>query len=86
MGQKGMPTYSDTSPSFSDRCASTLARAQSTASFARWGETKYSFSSSFWACLGVEPASIDRVGSFTGRTPVRAPQGGWVPSRAVPAL
>ena len=68
-----------------DRRASTLARAQSTASLARSGETRYSFSSSLWACLRVAPASMARVGSFTGRTPVSAPQGGSAPSRAVPA-
>ena len=78
--------YSDTWPGLRDRCTSTLAWAQSTASLARSGETKYSFSSARWACLGLSPASRDRVGSLTGRTPVSAPQGGWAPSRAEPAL
>ena len=36
-----------------------------------------------WA--SVAPVSMARVGSFTGLTPVRAPQGGSPPSRAVPA-
>ena len=37
------------------------------------------------ASSSVPPAAICRVGSFTGRTPVKAPQGGSWPSAATPA-
>ena len=80
-----MPMYRDTWSSRTSRSTARLAWAQSTASLARRGETRYSSSSSDWACSGVPPASMQRVGSFTGRTPVRPPQGGSWPSTAVPA-
>ena len=80
-----MPTYRDTSSGRRESRAARLARAQSTASRARSGETRYSVSSSRRASVGEAPAAMARVGSFTGRTPVRAPQGGSRPSRAVPA-
>ena len=77
--------YTDTWSSRTSRSTARLALAQSTAREARTGETRKSRSSSRWACLGVAPASMARVGSFTGRTPVRAPQGGSCPSRVTPA-
>ena len=71
--------YRDTWSSRTSRSTARLAWAQSTASLARRGDTRYAPSSSAWACSGVSPWARARVGSFTGRTPVSIPQGGAAP-------
>ena len=81
-----MPIYRAIPSPVSPFFTSSAAWAHSTASAALGAETWYASRSSFSACFGLLPASMARVGSFTGRTPVRAPQGSPRPSRAVPAL
>ena len=55
------------------------------ASSTRRGETWYSSRSWAAASSGVPPSQSTRVGSFTGRTPVSAPQGGSWPKACTPA-
>ena len=85
MGQKGMPTYRETSWGFRSRFTARLAWAQAMASFRRRGETRYWSPSILSAWRGVAPASMARVGSFTGRTPESMPQGGSVPRQSTAA-
>ena len=80
-----MPTYMEISWGFRSRFTARLAWAQSMASCRRRGETRYWSRSMASAWRGEAPASMARVGSFTGRTPESIPQGGSVPRQSTAA-